>query len=130
MLVPPVIGPIPTTWEGEIADFKHWIDLRLAWLDANIPGNCWTTSVSAPATEHPIIFPNPASDYCFIEWPNHLISSLPVLFNINGDRVVIPSQINSGTVKLILDDIPQGFYLVKLTDNVGEIQWLKISVIK
>lgn len=126
----PVIGPIPTTWEGEIADFKHWIDLRLAWLDANIPGNCWTTSVSAPTTEYPIIFPNPASDYCFVEWPNHLISSLPVLFNINGDRVVIPSQINSGTVKLILDGIPQGFYLVKLTDNVGEIQWLKISVIR
>lgn len=126
----PVIGPIPTTWEGEIADFKRWIDLRLAWLDANIPGTCWTTAVDDPEQSHALIFPNPTSDYAYIEWPNHAMVAAPELFNSNGEKVIVSSQMASGTARLDFSGLPQGFYLIRVSDASGKTQWLKISIIR
>ena len=36
----PEVGPIPTTFQGEIDALKSWIALRITWLDQNIPGTC------------------------------------------------------------------------------------------
>lgn len=33
-------SPIPSDYAGEIAKLKTWISNRIAWLDANLPGNC------------------------------------------------------------------------------------------
>jgi hypothetical protein len=36
----PEMGSIATTYNAELDTLKHWIQLRLNWLDTNIPGNC------------------------------------------------------------------------------------------
>ena len=30
--------PVPATWEGEVGDFRYWINTRMLWLDVNMPG--------------------------------------------------------------------------------------------
>jgi hypothetical protein len=67
----PVIGPIPTSFQGEITDFKHWIQLRLDWLDANMPGQCFNVLNSGQTDTKPevVVFPNPSSDFVYIVLP-------------------------------------------------------------
>ncbi len=52
--------PIPASYPAEIAALKQWMQQRLAWLDANMPGLCATTALplasSAPVGE---VYPNP-----------------------------------------------------------------------
>jgi hypothetical protein len=59
----PEIGPIPTTFQGEIDYLKSWIALRIDWLDANMPGTCYGDITDIPITEEPelVVFPNPTS---------------------------------------------------------------------
>jgi hypothetical protein len=30
--------PVPISWRGEVDELKRWLELRLQWMDANIPG--------------------------------------------------------------------------------------------
>jgi CotH kinase protein len=58
----PDVGPLATTYTGELDSLKAWISLRLAWLDANIPGVCSPDGVVENGTEAPLTcFPNPST---------------------------------------------------------------------
>ncbi|MBK9760610.1 MAG: CotH kinase family protein [Flavobacteriales bacterium] len=58
----PDVGPVATTYAAELDSLKAWITLRLAWLDANIPGTCINTSVEASnAVSTLSCYPNPSS---------------------------------------------------------------------
>jgi hypothetical protein len=64
----PIIGvytwpnpsPLPTSYAGEITALKSWIQNRMVWLDANMPGTC-TVSINETiaAAENLDVFPNP-----------------------------------------------------------------------
>jgi hypothetical protein len=68
----PDIGPIPDSYQGEVDFLKDWIDLRLLWLDDNIPGNCWgpITTVESGELSEVRCFPNPSSGEITISIPN------------------------------------------------------------
>ena len=36
----PEVEPLPDSYAGEVAFFKEWINLRINWLDENLPGSC------------------------------------------------------------------------------------------
>lgn len=58
--------PYPETYAEEIGSLKNWIHNRLAWLDANLPGTCYTVNnqqIAAAQIPGITIFPNPASNY-------------------------------------------------------------------
>ena len=58
----PDVGPVATTYAGELDSLKAWITLRLAWLDVNIPGTCINTSVETYQAESNLsCYPNPSS---------------------------------------------------------------------
>ncbi|MBX9850376.1 MAG: CotH kinase family protein, partial [Cytophagaceae bacterium] len=61
--------PQPATYAGEVQELKTWIQNRLNWLDANIPGNCATLAVNNPAVSNSdaSIIPNPFEDKFKIE---------------------------------------------------------------
>jgi hypothetical protein len=62
----PEVGPIPTTFQGEVDALKAWIATRMAWLDANLPA-CSYTAIGEPASAGDLhVFPNPARDRVFI----------------------------------------------------------------
>jgi subtilisin-like proprotein convertase family protein len=64
----PEIPPVATNYAGEIQRLKNWISLRLSWLDANMPGQCLTTS-TATIGPAPLLrtFPNPAVHELVVE---------------------------------------------------------------
>lgn len=71
----PEVGPIPTSYAGEVEALKDWIALRINWLDANIPGtasNCTFVGVpSYPTSLNFTYYPNPATTTVQIETGYH-----------------------------------------------------------
>jgi hypothetical protein len=56
----PEVLPCATTYAAELDTLKHWIDLRLAWLDANIPGLCQGVGVPDRTAPEFTCLPNPS----------------------------------------------------------------------
>jgi hypothetical protein len=101
----------PTTFDGEMEKFKHWISTRLSWLDNNIPGIV-VTDLPEHAYEGPItIFPNPASTNIHIAARGGSIQFLSIytptisqIWSLTGD---------SSTQKMIdISDFPPGVYIL------------------
>lgn len=59
----PKVGPIPETYEGEMEFLKNWIDLRLNWLDDNLPSDCdgIPDDIGELSLDESIVFPNPSN---------------------------------------------------------------------
>lgn len=55
-------SPLPTSYPGEISALKSWINNRIAWLDANMPGIC-TAGVGENGlnSNNVLAYPNPFS---------------------------------------------------------------------
>ena len=55
-------SPIPADYPGEIAAIKTWINDRILWMDANLPGTCNVGIHENNFTENNFtVFPNPFS---------------------------------------------------------------------
>jgi subtilisin-like proprotein convertase family protein len=122
----PEVDYQPNSYDGEIIKFKNWIKTRLAWLDANMPGNCpdvGITSYAQPSTVR--IFPNPASDMVFIE-SDKAISNLE-LFSATG-QLVYSSQ-SEIPPSIDLKNYLGGLYFVKVdfTDGSATVRKLIIE---
>lgn len=58
----PDVGPVATTYAAELDSLKAWIALRLAWLDANIPGVCRGLGGNGPERNDLLsCYPNPST---------------------------------------------------------------------
>ena len=116
--------PYPTTYAGEISSLKSWMGDRLAWLDAFMPGTCYTIGENewSDANHEIDIYPNPVASTLNIQ------SQLPVrsrflieVFSPSGSRVM---KVDGGsreagviTDQLNMENLPAGIYLLKLTIN-------------
>jgi len=114
-------SPIPSTYAGEIANFKSNLSSRLNWLDANIPGQCWGIPLTneeekvGPAQ----IYPNPANDQVLVV----LSKSVNQLewFNLAGQKIMaIPTQ---GVLQLSVSTapLPNGIYWLKMGNEVRKV---------
>jgi hypothetical protein len=63
----PESGIQPTTFGGEITQFKDWISTRLAWLDANMIGSPVSVEENHMNEVKCRVFPNPVTDILYIE---------------------------------------------------------------
>ena len=55
-------SPIPTTYQGEIENLKTWMHDRFMWIDANLPGTCYSVGLNEQMAVNNYelnIFPNP-----------------------------------------------------------------------
>lgn len=126
----PVVGPIPATFEGEIQDFKNWIQLRLNWLDANMPGHC-NTYASVPLADFKPgvqLFPNPASDFVFIELPAFNPSATVYLSNIEGRRINPPVSFDGNLFTIEVTGLTPGIYIAGLIDSGHRTTYMKFVV--
>lgn len=115
----PVIGPIPTTFQGEIEGFKGWISLRLNWLDLNMPGICTTYDPDPDEElEQPLLFPNPADRNAYIDLNRPSVYFTFKVFNIKGDEVNIPYSFDGRTIHLQTEKLAGGIYHCKLTTDI------------
>jgi len=123
----PEVGPIPTTFGGEMSKFKTWISTRLAWLDANMPGD---ENGPLQVGEDPgavfRLFPNPASDVVYIE------SDTPLqgveIYSHSGRKVFQNTSPSGYQVIVDVQSLPPGLYLVKLLVGTGEVISQKLLV--
>jgi len=117
----PVVGYIPETFQGEIDDFKNWITLRLNWLDANMPGTCTHTKLPDfnETARLPFIFPNPARDKAFLEYPSAENDLQIKITDLTGR--ILPIHFNNENRIYSIDThtLPAGIYLCHILDGSG-----------
>jgi hypothetical protein len=123
----PEVDYQPNSYDGEIVKFKNWINTRLTWLDANMPGNCPDVGIASNIQHSAVrIFPNPASNIVFIE--SDKIPSKLELFNITGQ--VVYSSYSEIPESIDLNNYPGGLYFVKLGFADGSSSISKLIIEK
>mgnify|MGYP003634934233 FL=1 len=65
------------------------------------------------------IYPNPAKDYLFIEFPDELKVSNINLYRIEGKQ--IPTNYNVVSKKIDLNALPKGIYMLQLEHKTGRV---------
>jgi hypothetical protein len=100
----------PTTFDGEMEKFKHWISTRLHWLDNNIPGIV-VTDLPEDAPVGPItIFPNPASEHINIT-ARSSIQNLTIYAQGRMQKMILAVEpVNQKMIDI--SDFPPGVYIL------------------
>ena len=120
----PESGYQPTTYEGEISQFKDWISTRLSWLDANMIGSPVSVEENHMNEVKCRVFPNPVVNILFIE------SDIEIkqfdLYDISGINVIKQEGLCSFSISENLSHLPQGFYIGRVVFRNGEVVTAKI----
>jgi hypothetical protein len=124
----PVVGPIPTTFQGEIDDFKNWIRTRIAWLDAHMPGTCYNVTgvASSTASLRTNLFPNPASGTVFAELPSADPGASLRMYSVSGMEMKLPLTFNGNLFTLDAGELSPGMYTLRIRHGNGSIENLKL----
>ena len=119
--------PYPTTYSGEIASMKLWIYNRLAWLDNNMPGDCWTTGTAELADrQRLIIAPNPATGHINIRgFTQGGITPGIEIYGLLGNRVM---EINGYTAGRPIDisNLNPGSYVLRISTGTQVLSGMLI----
>ena len=107
----PEVDPQPSTYEGQVAKFKSWMQTRLTWLDGNMPGI--GTSVNNIETDFSYrIFPNPAHGLVYFESSSEIQSM--GIFRSDGTCILSKSGMSSFSTKIDISGYTAGIYVVRL----------------
>jgi hypothetical protein len=124
--------PIPSTFAGHIAQLKTWISVRTAWLDSNIPGtltNCITGVPQTAITESlPILFPNPASDFVFIEMPGSDAILSITCYDQRGRIMMAVPMVNTNSQRLKVSVLDNGVYILQIKVKDGKQLYRKLII--
>ena len=109
------VGP---SYESEVNFLKNWLQSRLNWMDANMPGDC-SMAIGTEDLPYPdlqlSVFPNPFLDEITFHFENHsLKSGTIVLFDALGKKVG-QWELQAGEPRSISTrHLPDGFYFYHL----------------
>ena len=57
------------SYANEISYLKTWVSNRIAWMDINMPGNCYTVGENEEISQNFFnVYPNPANEYLNISF--------------------------------------------------------------
>ena len=119
--------PVATDYAGEITNMKTWIQARLTWLDANIPGTCVTGSVASASdvVRAVIVYPNPFNRDFNVQFTlrKHGFVKFEVV-DLAGRNVLSSTQEfkSSGmhSISLNSENLTKGVYLMRVfTDDAA-----------
>lgn len=125
----PEVDPPAQSYQEEVDRLKQFIRLRIAWLDANMPGTLYgcnltgvETASSAPSTTA-TAFPNPFTGELTVQVNVTQATNVQVtLIDMAGRQVqALPQQqVGAGTQRLSLNvqPLPAGVYVLRV--QVGE----------
>lgn len=112
--------PQPDTFAGEVTKFKQWLSIRLFWLDRNMPEEMVITATD-DLDESVVgvrVFPNPTTDYVFVE-STEKISEISVV-NTKGQVVKVVDTNLAFTNKIELANLSDGAYFLQVKfKNLG-----------
>ncbi|MEO0404359.1 MAG: CotH kinase family protein, partial [Bacteroidota bacterium] len=104
--------PIPETYDEEITVLKSWISQRLAWMDANMPGNCQEDVINNIEGDLEDIqlspYPNPFQSFITLQ----LEEPMDIwIRNITGQEVY-RTRLQPGSQQLDLNQLTNGMYIL------------------
>jgi CotH kinase protein/Secretion system C-terminal sorting domain len=115
-------SPIATTYDGEKDALKSWIQNRLNWLDANLPGVCNLT-----ATEHSddggnaiMLYPNPAKESMTLRINSNDDMQQLTIYSLHG-QAIKTVKLDGFEKRISIEDLPNGIYLLELLTNNATI---------
>jgi subtilisin-like proprotein convertase family protein len=110
--------PYPTTYQDELAALKYWITQRFDWLDANMPGSCWTLSSGPEITSGRfLITPNPAGSMIRITGIPQVTENLAVeVLSLMGQRMLIENHYTAGQT-VDISRLKPGSYILKVVSG-------------
>lgn len=114
----PEIGIQPTTYNGEIVKFKNWIYERLAWLDANMPGNCPNVGINELKKPYVVTYPNPSSDIINL-YAESVIDKIEIFDNL-GRLIFNQKHVNGKSLSINSSNM-KGFYRLKIVLSNKEV---------
>ncbi len=123
----PEVDPQPATFTATGQQLKNWLAIRLNWLDNNMPGT-YTPGITPVnhLQEAPIrIFPNPSTDIVFVE-SDQMLDQVE-LYTMSGIKVMGQSSM-SNTIKLTIEHLTKGLYLLRTKSAHGIVQLHKIAI--
>ena len=116
--------PVATDYAGEISNMKNWLQQRLTWLDANMPGICSATGNNelSDADNNLSIYPNPFTDKLKISFNLETVGPFQIEINdLLGRKVFIQSfEFNSAgkqDIQLNSLKINPGVYVIRVIKN-------------
>jgi ligand-binding sensor domain-containing protein len=104
------------------ADQKLWIGTQTGGLFILDP-SLLTGVQSLTATPSLLLYPNPCSDYLFIETKNPIQKI--EMWDVRGSFVLLPDLMNN---KINVQSLANGMYQVRLTEENGKIHLQKVVV--
>ena len=121
----PEVGAIATTYNAELDTLKAWINLRIQWLDENIPGLCNSiTDVDEPSSLLNILryYPNPGAG--MIHFEGFLYGSAPFIltFYDGTGKKIDCLEVQAGDLQFNYYLHGKGVYYFTLINNAGLIQ--------
>ncbi len=116
--------PIPDDFQGEIAALKSWLQDRIAWMDANLPGTCYLGTDEWTLTDDNLhVYPNPFQTGFQLNFYLPLEQNLEVsLMDMTGNVIRTTTHNLSGGEHTIDLDFSQqqlagGMYLLRIASG-------------
>lgn len=90
--------PYPQTYAEEISVLKNWIHDRMAWLDANLPGTCYSVGTDQYAKDASAltVFPNPARNSLSVSYTSNSKKEVFLSISDPSGRVILTETVNPG----------------------------------
>lgn len=121
-------GYVGNTYQEDVDYLKWYLENRIAWMDANLPGTCWPEMLTSKPIETDIqlkTWPNPASDFIYISFQLKSEGETRfALFNMEGQPVYESSEfVQEGNyIKSIpIQDLAKGVYNLTITSSSGVV---------
>jgi len=111
--------PMTNSYVGGTTEGFHSIEVLLSLVE--IVKICEENNI--------IIYPNPASDYINIEYPELKNNTRIEIYDMQG-RLFISQEFNTTNEQIGLQKLASNTYLVKIFENNMEIRTIKIQKIK
>lgn len=117
--------PYPTTYAGEVQELKNWIEVRWAWIDANLPGDppsCSQVGLmevqGAALVESP--FPNPFTDHIMLRTGTEKIQRVELMDALGRVLFGTGPFLEGGNMQRIpLPALAPGSYALRATTARG-----------
>lgn len=110
-------NPLATTYQGEIDNLKLWIQLRINYMDAQLPGTCLTSGLTNNETLNYFqITPNPAADFISVVLKEFEPADI-VLYNNTGQKVLVQKTSSLNNI-IDVSVLPKGVYFIRI-ESVG-----------
>lgn len=116
----PDIDEQPTTYAGELIKFKSWIEIRLNWLDINMPGFCPNVGLGELDARETYwsFYPNPSNEVLQI-YAENTITKINV-YSIEGKLIKSIGKLIFEQFSLDTSEL-QGVFLLELVMENGEV---------